>query len=86
MYWKTIASIEQSTHEQLFERDCRCMRITEKSVHTFSPTQLCHKHLPSEWRKHGERSQDVRSCRYQRDETLRTGTGSEYSKGYAESE
>ena len=26
------------------------------------------------------------SCRYQRDETLRTGTGSEYSKGYAESE
>lgn len=38
MYRKTIASIEQSTHEQLFERDCRCMRITEKSVHTHGTT------------------------------------------------
>lgn len=46
----------------------------------------CHKHLPSEWRKYGKRSQDVRSCRYQRNKTLCTGTGSEYSKGYAESE
>ena len=85
MYRKTIASIEQSTHEQLPERDCRCMRIAEKSVHTFSPALLCHKHLPREWRKYGERSQNVRSCRYQRNKTLCTGTGSEYSKGYAES-
>lgn len=38
MYRKTIASIEQSAHEQLPERDCRCMRGTEKSVHTFSKT------------------------------------------------
>ena len=85
MYRKTIASIEQSTHEQLPERDCRCMRIAEKSVYTFSPALLRHLYMPSEWRKYGERSQDVRSCRYQRNETLRTGTGSEYSKGYAES-
>lgn len=42
MYRKTIACIEQSAHEQLPERDCRCMRVTEKSVHTFSPTLLCH--------------------------------------------
>jgi len=54
MYRKAIASIEQSTYEQLFERDCRCMRVTEKSVHTFSQTFLCHKHLPCEWREHGE--------------------------------
>lgn len=86
MYRKTIARIEQSAHEQLPERDCRCMRVTEKSVHTFSPTLLCHFRMPCEWRKYGKCSQDVRSCRYQRDETLRTGTGSEYSKGYAESE
>lgn len=45
MYWKTIASIEQSTHEQLPERDCRCMRITEKSVHTFSQTLLRHYYI-----------------------------------------
>lgn len=42
MYRKTIASIEQSAHEQLPERDCRCMRGTEKSVHTPCPTFLCH--------------------------------------------
>jgi len=42
--------------------------------------------VPCKWRKYGKCSQDVRSCRYQRDETLRTGIGSEYSKGYAESE
>lgn len=42
MYRKAIACIEQSAHEQLSERDCRCMRIAEKSVHTFSPTLLCH--------------------------------------------
>ena len=85
MYRKTFARIEQSAHEQLFERDCRCMRITEKSVHTFSPALLRHLYMPSEWRKYGERSQDVRSCRYQCDKALCTGTGSEYSKGYAES-
>ena len=85
MYWITIASIEQSTHEQLFERDCRCMRITEKSVHTFSPTLLCHLYMPSEWCKYGERSQNVRSCRYQRNKTLCTGTGSEHFQRYAKS-
>lgn len=45
MYRKTIARIEQSAHEQLPERDCRCMRVTEKSVHTFSPTLLCHYYM-----------------------------------------
>ena len=54
MHWKTIACIEQSAHEQLFEIDCRCMQVAEKSVHTFSKTQLCHKHLPCEWREYGE--------------------------------
>lgn len=35
MYRKTITSIEQSTHEQLFERDCRCVRNSENlSTHT----------------------------------------------------
>lgn len=29
MYRKAITSIEQSAHEQLFERDCRCMRVAE---------------------------------------------------------
>ena len=28
--------------------------LPKKSVHTFSPTFLCHKHLPCEWREHGE--------------------------------
>lgn len=42
MYRKAIASIEQPTYEQLFERDCRCMRVTEKSVHTFGPPLVCH--------------------------------------------
>ena len=43
--------------------------------------------LPSEWLvpPPPECSKDVRSCRYQRNETLCTSTGSEYSKGYAES-
>ena len=45
MYRKTIASTEQSAYEQLLERNCRCMRVTEKSVHTFSPasyaTSIC---------------------------------------------
>lgn len=42
MYRKTIASTEQSAYEQLLERNCRCMRVTEKSVHTFSPALVCH--------------------------------------------
>lgn len=42
MYRKAIACIEQSVHEQLFERDCRCMRVTEKPVHTPKPTFLCY--------------------------------------------
>ena len=83
MYRKTFASIEQSTHEQLFERDCRCMRVAEKSLHTFSPPQLCHLYMPCEWRKYGECSQDVRSCGYKRHQTLCTGTRSEYFQGYA---
>lgn len=38
MYRETFACIKQSAHEQLFERDCRCMRVAEKSVYTFSKT------------------------------------------------
>ena len=85
MYRKAIASIEQSTHEQLLERDCRCVRNSQKSKHSYRQTFLCHLYMPCKWREYGKCSQDVRSCRYQRDETLRTGTGSEYSKRYAES-
>lgn len=40
MYRETFACIKQSAHEQLFERDCRCMRVAEKSVYTFSKTYL----------------------------------------------
>ena len=85
MYRIAIASIEQSTYEQLFERDCRCMRVTEKSVHTFSQTFLCHLYMPSKWCEYGECCQDVRSCCHQRNQTLCTGTGSEYFQGYAKS-
>lgn len=39
MYRETFACIKQSAHEQLFERDCRCMRVAEKSVYTYRKTQ-----------------------------------------------
>ena len=69
MYRKTVASIEQSTHEQLPERDCRYMRITEKSVHTFSPTQLCHYYLPT---KYLTVNQLVIGCKFKKGNGLAT--------------